>query len=422
MTGWLRRALSARTYRRVLHVLLGAVVVLPYLAAGWVLALTAAAGAGTGAMIVLTVPVVLIGAGVTVLPGVRELLGAAARTLLDADLPDEPASVRVPLAARLRAAGWLLLCAALGAAAAVVVLFVVPIAIAMVLAPWQPYPPLPTGASAWWAPPLGLLLVPALLVALAGAGTVQGRLAPWFLGPDAEQRRAAGLAAELADARRRADRQAERARLARELHDSVGHALTVTTLQAGAAAELLGTDPAFARRALETIAETGRAALDDLDHVLGVLREDDDTRSPEPVRDLESLDALVAGARAAGLELRAEWDPAAGVPAAVSREAYRLVQEGLTNALKHAGPGPAELCLRRTADGLELRIVNAAGAAVRRRGRGLAGSGERVALLGGTLRAGPDGDRWVLHATLPAGNPPGSPATARRDDDRGPAR
>lgn len=406
---WTRSARSTRAYRRALHVLLGAVVLLPYLGAGWVLALTAAAGTGTGAMIGLTVPVVLIAAGVTVLPGVRELLVAAARALLDADLPDEPAAARVPLAARVRAAGWLLACAVLGAVAATVVLFAVPTTVALIATPWERQPPLPTGAAAWWALPLGVLLVPALAAVLVAGGALQARLAPWFLGPDAAQRRAAALAEELAAARRRADRQAERARLARELHDSVGHALTVTTMQAGAAAELLATDTAFARRALEAIAETGRAALDDLDHVLGLLREDDD--AAEPVRDLESLAPLLDSARAAGLDLRSEVDSAAGVPAAVSREAYRLAQEGLTNALRHAGSGPVALRLRRTADGVDLRITNARGPAApgSRGGRGLAGSGERVGLLGGTLTAGPDGDRWVLHARFPA----------RREDGRG---
>ncbi|MBP2369247.1 sensor histidine kinase [Pseudonocardia parietis] len=407
-----RWALSARTYRRVLHVLLGAVILLPYLGAGWVLVLTAAGGTGTGAMIGLTVPVVLIAAGVTVLPGVRELLVAAARALLDADLPAEPAAARVPFPARIRAAGWLVVCAGLGAVAATAVLFAVPMTVALIATPFEPYPPLPTGTAAWWAPPLALVLVPVTLALLVAAGALQARLVPWFLGPDAGQRRAAELAEELAAARHRADRQAERTRLARELHDSVGHALTVTTMQAGVAAELLGTDPAFVRRALEAIAETGRAALDDLDHVLGLLREDDD--APEPVRDLESLGSLLDSARTAGLDLRSEVDSAAGVPAAVSREVYRLVQEGLTNALRHAGPGPVELRLCRTGSGLELRIANARGpvAPHARGGRGLAGARERAALLGGTLTAAADGDRWVLHAAFPAGRaaPPTDPA------------
>ncbi|MFP5072906.1 sensor histidine kinase [Pseudonocardia nantongensis] len=430
--------LSARTYRRVLHVLLGAVALLPYLGAGWVLVLTAAGGTGTGAMIGLTVPVVLIAAGVTVLPGVRELLVAAARALLDADLPDEPPAATVPFGTRVRAAGWLVVCAAFGAVAATAVLLAVPMTVALIATPFERYPPLPTGTAAWWAPPLALLLVPVTLALLVAAGALQARLVPWFLGPDPGRRRAAELAEELVAARRRADRQAERTRLARELHDSVGHALTVSTMQAGAAAEVLATDPAFVRRALEAIAETGRGALDDLDHVLGLLREDDD--APEPVRDLGSLESLLDSARTAGLDLRSEVDSAAGVPAAVSREVYRLVQEGLTNALRHAGPGPVELRLRRTGAGLDLWIANACGRAARgaRGGRGLAGARERAALLGGTLGAGPDGDRWVLHAGFPAepatpidpADPPGArsgwadrttgpAAPARREDARG---
>ncbi|WP_050802400.1 MULTISPECIES: histidine kinase [unclassified Pseudonocardia] len=400
-TGWA----AGRTCRRVLHVLLGAVVLLPYLGAAWVLVRTADGGVGAGAMVGLTVTVVLLAIGVTVLPGVRELLIAAARALLGVDLPDDPAGSPVPLTTRIRAAGWLLVCTALGAVSAAALLVALPVTVALVATPWEQYPPLPTGLAAWWTAPLALLPVPAVLTALAAAGALQARLAPALLGPDPGQRRAAELAEQLARAHRRADRQAERTRLARELHDSVGHALTVSTMQAAAAAELLSTDPSFVARALDAIATTGRAALDDLDHVLGLLRDDGDT--PQPVRDLDSLEPLLASARAAGLDLHHDVDPAAGVPAVVSREAYRLAQEGLTNALRHAGPGPVELRLRRSGSGLHLTITNTItaggdGARERRVGRGLAGARERVALLGGTVRAAPDGDRWVLHARFPS--------------------
>ncbi|ANY05055.1 sensor histidine kinase [Pseudonocardia sp. HH130630-07] len=435
MTGRLRWTTEPATYRRVLHVLLGTVVALPYLAAGWLLARTAVQGIGTGAVLLLAGAAVVVGIAVTVLPGVRELLVAAARTLLDADLPDPPGpgdllDHRVPFADRCRAAVWLGLCAATGVVAGAAVLYLLPVAASMLIAPWQSLPPLPTGPGAWWTPPVGLLLVPLLAGGLAAAGAGQARLAPRLLGPGPRQRQAIALAARLEHARRRADRQAERARLARELHDSVGHALTVTTLQAGAAAELLHSDPEFARRALAAIADTGRAALDDLDHVLGLLNDDEDRADgpddtgggggPGPVRDLEHLGGLFDGARAAGLDLHAETDPAPGLPAVVSREAYRLVQESLTNALRHAGPGPVTLRLRRTPDGLDLTVVNTVARRGRvRHGRGLTGARERVSLLGGSYTAGPDGDgRWVVRATVPGG-PRTGPGPAGTERERG---
>ncbi|WP_224402880.1 histidine kinase [Pseudonocardia sp. ICBG1034] len=400
---------GTRVARRAVHVLLGAVVLLPYLAAGWVLVRTGTeAGAAVGWS--LGVPAAAAGAAVLVLPGVRELATTAARALLDVPLPDPP--VRSLPGARRRAAAWIVLGAAAGAVGAAAVLWLLPTAVALVQAPWVARPPLPTGPGAWWAVPAGVLLVPVAVAVPAVIGAGQARLAPRFLGPGREER----LAVELARARDRAERQAGRARLARELHDSVGHALTVTTLQAGAAAELLDADPAFVRRALTAIADTGRAALDELDHVLGVLH-DDETDRTAVVRDLDALDGLLDGARAAGLDLVADVDTAAGVPATVSREAYRVVQEGLTNALRHGTPGRAHLALRRTGDGVGIELVNPAAAGGRGRsggGRGLAGAGARVDLLGGTLTAGPDDGRWVLRARLPCGPPPVAPSPIGR--------
>ncbi|WP_344018958.1 sensor histidine kinase [Pseudonocardia kongjuensis] len=406
---------AGRAARRALHVLLGAVVLLPYAGLAWLLSEIVRSGAGAAAATLLAVPAVLVGAGVLVLPGVRELATAAARTLLDpvSELP-EPAAATLPgpaaapgAAGRLRAACWLLFCVACGTVAAAAVLLVIPQAAGLLLAPWEPLPGLPTGAAAWWTPLAGLALLPVAAAVPVLLGGVQARIAPRLLGPTAAER----LAAELERSRRRADRQAGQARLARELHDSVGHALTVTTLQAGAAATVLESDPAFVRRALEAIEHTGRAALDDLDHVLGLLRDGDTaagdpTAGDAPAPGPTALDALLTGARTAGLELSAEVDGVAGLPATVSRELHRLVQEGLTNALRHSGPGPSTLRLGRTGDAVQLRIANPAGVR-RRRGRtgtGLAGAAERVALLGGTFGAGPDDDGWwVLHAHLPTG-------------------
>ncbi len=386
---------SGRTYRRVLHLLLGAVVLLPYVALVWIFAVSVPQ-LGTAEIVALAVPAVAIGIGVAFVPGVRTLEIAAARALLDVELSD-PGPDTWP--ARRRAAMWLVLVAAIGGVAALLALLAVPWAAGLVLAPWVVFPPFPTGVAASWAPFAGVLLLVVLVEVLAGSGAGLARLAPALLGPSPAQR----LAAELERAQRAERTAAERNRLARELHDSIGHALTVTTLQAGAAARVLDTDPAFVARALDAIADTGRTALDELDHVLGLLRDGDAAaRTPQP--DLRDLDALLDGARTAGVVVTADVGgvPSA-VPPAVSREAYRIVQEGLTNALRHAGPVPVAVRVDVGERVVELELSNPLTAVRGRAGgrRGLAGMRERVMVLRGELDAGADSGVWRVRARLP---------------------
>jgi signal transduction histidine kinase len=202
-----------------------------------------------------------------------------------------------------------------------------------------------------------------------------------------------------------AARLAQRNRLARELHDSVGHALTVTTLQAAAAREVLDSDPAFARRALAAIEDTGRAAMDDLDRVLGVLR-DGQPAALAAERTLANLDRLLTEVRAAGVPVTADvTGPVDELPATISREGYRIVQESLTNALRHAGPVPVTLRLCVEDDALSIDVSNVVdeSRSPSGDGRGLVGMRERVTLLGGSLTVGPDDDRWRVEARLPLG-------------------
>jgi signal transduction histidine kinase len=390
------------TYRRYVHLLLGAVILLPYVAlVALIVATVTNGGLDVLGAVLIVVPAVGIAVGVTLVPGVRALAITAARTLLGADVPEPDAATVDSWPGRRRAAVWLLLNAATGGLAALVTLVVVPTTIGFLVAPWTVLEPFPTGGGAWWLPPVGALLPVLLLHAASTGGAALARLAPRVLGPTRTERMAAELAA--AHAAERA--LAERNRLARELHDSVGHALTITTLQAGAAARVLDTDPAFVATALDAIAEAGRAALADLDHVLGLLRDEGGgDRAPQP--DLGDLDALVDGARSAGVPVELRREGAAGaVPRAVSQEAYRIVQEGLTNALRHAGPVPVDVRVAVTADAVELELTNPLVAAAARHGggRGIAGMRERVSALRGELSAGPDGGRWRVAARLPLG-------------------
>ncbi len=211
--------------------------------------------------------------------------------------------------------------------------------------------------------------------------------------------------ARLADAAERTATAEARADLARDLHDSVGHSVTAALLQASAARRVLQDDPQQADIALAAIEDRGRAALEELDRVLAAMG--DQGAAPRSDDGLHRLDELVATALAAGqpLTLTEHGDPA-GVPAAVSREGYRVLQEAVTNALRHAAGAATEVVVMREPGRLVLEVNNARGtelAADRSTGgRGLPGLRERVRLLGGTLTSGPTDDGgFRLRAELP---------------------
>jgi signal transduction histidine kinase len=196
----------------------------------------------------------------------------------------------------------------------------------------------------------------------------------------------------------------ERARIARELHDSAGHALNTILVQAGAARLLRESDSERSARAVETIEELARETIEDIDRIVGSLREEAEAdRAPLP--GVEQIPALVERQRASGLDvkLRFEGEPGRTLPAAVDRAAYRIAQESLTNAARH-GAGTAAMEVRRGADALELTVRNPVGESARTRpggGRGIAGMRERAKLLGGSLEAGRNGAEFHVRARLP---------------------
>lgn len=392
---------SGSTYRRGVHLLLGGVLLLPYVLLGVAFTQLFQSQTPRGLSLLLLALTVLIAGTPAFLGATRTLEIVAARALLAVDLPDPPA--RPPdLEARLRSALWFAVHLITGGAVAFAMLAALPVALAFIAAQVGIGTEVLAGLQLgpldeddpWWSL-LGLAILVALAYAVAGLGRLAVLMAPVLLGPSAAERIAA-LEAE-------ADRLAERNRLARELHDSIGHALTVTTLQAAAAGEMLDTDPEFVRRALRAVEETGRAAMADLDHVLGLLRADE-PRDARPRRTLADLDRLLGEARAAGAEISAAGTgDVAAVPAVVSREGYRIVQESLTNAARHAGGQPVTLRVDVTAELLTLAVANRLPdpAPPSGGGRGLAGMRERVALLGGRMAAGPEDGWWRVEVRLP---------------------
>ncbi|KAE8762692.1 sensor histidine kinase, partial [Georgenia thermotolerans] len=340
----------------------------------------------TAAVVALVAVTAVIALAPVALRPVHALERHAARALLDADVPPEPAPSPN---ARARGAAWYLLHLATGGIATFAVLGAVPMGVALLV--WQldrgELLRAPLGILAGLPPvlavPVALVLVTVPAYVVAGLRAVLRRAATTLLGPSAAERIAALEASQR--------RLAARNRLARELHDTVGHALTITTLQAAAAARAFDRDPAFARSALAAIEETGRAAVADLDRVLGLLRAGEDRQDRDddaPVRTLADVPALVAEARRAGAEVTLELPEPAALAAlapVTSREAFAVLREAVTNALRHGGRRLA-VSVQVGDGGLELRVDNdlATTGRWRRRGagRGLAGLRERVGLLG----------------------------------------
>ncbi|MEU0240829.1 histidine kinase [Nocardiopsis sp. NPDC006198] len=418
LTPLLHPLTSAHTYRRWAHLVIGGALLTPYAMAALVLASllaqngrTVDVGASPGpAVWALTAALALTAVAATArIPGVRNAQIHLARALLRGPLTERPAPAAT-WRSTARTSAFLCLHMVLGLAVCLLTMTALTEAALLAAAPLTPGPhttaqgPLtftghgePTRAQLLAAPLLGLLLLAALLYTVALAGHLLALAAPRLLGPSPTER--------LAAAQAHAHTLAERNRLARELHDSLGHALSVVTLQAATAARLLDTDPEFARQALTHIADQARTATADLDHALGLLRED--TAAPRTTPpDLTHLSHLAHATQHTGTDLtcHVSGDPAR-VPALLSRETYRISQEALTNALRHAPGQPLTLRLQTTPTSLTLTVTNPLPPTRTHRrprgGRGITGMRERAHLLGGTLTARPHDRTWqlTLHLT-----------------------
>jgi signal transduction histidine kinase len=225
------------------------------------------------------------------------------------------------------------------------------------------------------------------------------------------------LARELREKARRLEREGdenrklavaeERARIAREMHDVVAHNVSVMVVQASAARRMIDHDPERAREALTSVEQTGREALGEMRKMLDVLRSEDESAALAPQPSIDELEALVELAREAGLDVDLEVEgERPRVSSSIDLSTFRIVQEALSNTIKHAGAAHAHVRLRFTADEMEVDVIDD-GRATRAqeangKGQGLVGIRERVAMLGGRFQAGYRANGgFEVHATLP---------------------
>jgi signal transduction histidine kinase len=196
----------------------------------------------------------------------------------------------------------------------------------------------------------------------------------------------------------------ERRRIARELHDIVSHSLGVVVLQAGAAEQVLSHDPDKTREALHLIRATGQQAIAEMGTLVRLIRDEPGPgRDPQPT--LADIDRLATSTRAAGLEVQVRTEGTVReLPATVELNAYRVVQEGLTNALKHTRQAKVSVVLRYRPDGIEVEVCDSGSRTGQGPGsrRGLLGLRERVAVFGGQFQAGRDPrGGWTVRASFP---------------------
>jgi signal transduction histidine kinase len=272
----------------------------------------------------------------------------------------------------------------------------------------------------------GMILTTAVSDSSDDFGTYLGTvvlaiLLPWGAGRVAREWALRAIELERANAALKAEQDQrsllavadERSRIARELHDVVAHSISVMVVQAEGAKRMMDRDPRRAKSALDQIEGTGRAALVEMRRLLGVLRKDGDggVRTPQP--GTQSLDLLVDRAQEAGLDVRVAIDgKRKTLPAGIDVSVFRIIQEALTNSMKHAGPTRADVLLTYSEEAVEVEITDAGlvnghqppAADPENPQHGLLGMKERVSLYGGEIVTGPceDGrDGYRVWARIP---------------------
>jgi len=390
---------SRATYRGWVWVILGGALMMPFMMVGAIGRNFLVPNGGFEDIIepVVFVSVLPLVAAASLLLPDREVERTAARRLLGAAFAS-PADDDT-WNSRWRTGCWFTLHAAIGGVVSGLTLAIVPFVgfllfygARVAFTADDTVPGYFSGAFTAWGLLTGPLLLAALIAVVAATTAGMRALAPLLLGQGASDR--------LAASRAEAARLAARNRIARELHDSVGHALSVVVVQSEAASRLIATDPAFASQAMAAVGETARGALAELDAVIGALREDrDDARAPQ--RDLADLAALAADSGVA-VDLRVTGDPET-LGRLASRETYRIVQEALTNVLRHADEPRATVTV--DIGPAEAAVTVASPAARRPRGRaggrGLIGMAERAAVLGGTAGTDWGAGEWTVRAAVP---------------------
>ena len=264
-----------------------------------------------------------------------------------------------------------------------------------------------------------LITLAAWLFAFSGHASIPARFAPllliapaWLAGSAMRRRghsaEASAARADRLEREQEASLRAERARIARELHDLVTHSVSVMVLQTGAARQIMSKDEPRSRELLESVEASGRSALEELRRLLGLLSDGDGAAPLSPQPGVTEIPTLVEQVRQAGvdIELCVEGQPR-NVPGGVSVTAYRIVQEALTNVLKHAGGAPTRVIVRWADSVLELEVIDDgprqdADDGNAKSGRGIAGMRERAAMYGGTLDARPGPERgYIVRGRIP---------------------
>lgn len=397
---------AGQVFRHSVFMMIGALLAVPYIAVFiWGTQLAGSPEAGPLSAVVAFILLFLLLAVPALLSVTRALERTAVRELLDVELPEPIGSTAHNR--RWRGAAWYLVHLMAGGLTLVTAVFAIPVMVTLSVMPL-------TGQTRV-ADQLAAVLSPfadsttAVLWSLAlGAGVIiftiltGMALRHWagvMLGPSPAER--------LALEEQRAHADARRNELARELHDSVGHALTVTTLQATAAQSLLARDPDAAVRAMQAVADTGRAALAELDHVIGILREPDGSNHvlDGGAGSLTELPGYLDVLARQGLEIERNFDPRRldSLPPAISTAAFKILQEGLTNVLKYASPQQCTLTISADPRMLHLDLSNPVSGVrqLRGGGRGLAGMAERARLAGGSVQTSLAKGSWSLVAAFP---------------------